>query len=204
MTNFSKVVASLIVVATVTMPAFAAEPVSPLSSAAAIDSERIALARQFVAISYSEDSFVELIRESSLSAAEAFTDAAGGVDTAKVSERVEKYVEIAEPVIRKHAPLILEANAQAVARAYSTSELRDLLAFASTATGKKYLTTVDGTESDPAVIAAYMTMHVEMQPLIHEIDKAECAAAAKQRLAMGDTKARCPLAGEALEAAGQD
>lgn len=204
MTIISKSIASLLMVSTVTAPAVADVTSNPAASSLPAEADPMSLARQFLSITYSGDSFYNTLKETSLAAAEAFSEADGDADVAKINDRIERYLKAAEPIIRKHASLILEIEAASMARTYSPSELRELVAFASSTTGKKYLTTTDGTQADPAVMGAYMKMHEEMQPLLLELQKTECAAKAQQRLAMGDKNAHCPLADEDNEAAGQD
>lgn len=204
MTLFTKSIASLLVIATFAVPVAAEAPVAKEPTSASIDSERMALARQFLSATYSEQTFFDLVKGSSRSAAEAFAGSVTDDEAGKINARLDRYLKAAEPIIRKHASLILEVHAAAIARAYTTAELRELVAFASSPIGKKYLTTSDGTDADPAVMAAYMDMHEEMQPLMLDIQKAECAAAAQQRLALGDKSARCPLADDSAEASGRD
>src|SRR5687768_8059000 len=99
-------------------------------------------------------------------------------------------------------PALLEANAQAYAREFSAEELRDLIVFAQTPAGKHYIERYDLLLMAPEVIDAQRKLSEDLQPVMENLSKEMCAEKAAQRVAMGDTKAKCPLAAAAETQAG--
>ena len=135
------------------------------------------------------------------------TIAAGGEDLgdagmATAQHRIERYLTLAEPKIRAAMPALLEANAQAYAREFSAEELRDLIVFAQTPAGKHYIERYDLLLMAPEVIDAQRKLSEDLQPVMENLSKEMCAEKAAQRVAMGDAKAKCPLAAAAETQAG--
>ncbi|MCY7280167.1 MAG: DUF2059 domain-containing protein [Sphingomonas bacterium] len=98
-----------------------------------------------------------------------------------------------EPGIRARIPTVMEAYARAFAAKFTAEQLRELVAFASTPTGRHFLASVDALDSDPGVTDAASTLTDDLVPVIMEFQKQACAERAQQRIAMGDKKAVCPL-----------
>lgn len=69
-----------------------------------------------------------------------------------------------------------------------------MVAFASSPAGRHYLSSMVDIESDPLVLEANQSLSDEMLSVIDDIRKEGCAERAAAKLAMGDTKAACPLA----------
>lgn len=59
--------------------------------------------------------------------------------------------DLMRPAITKHLPAMMKATAIAYTREFTLEELQDIRAFASTATGERYFSSVQRTLSDPAV-----------------------------------------------------
>jgi hypothetical protein len=113
---------------------------------------------------------------------------------------------LAQPKIREHMPAVLEASAQAYAREFSAAELRDMIAFAQTPTGKHYLARGAAVETDRGILDAQMGIWEDLAPIMQQVGtdmaKEACAKKAAARVAAGDKKAVCPLAKAAETAQG--
>lgn len=179
-----------------------AEPVAAVAPAAttAPSAERVALAREFIALTNPTNSIVEMFRigfwqgvSNSIEDEAVLTEAKAGLDA---------YLARLEPKVREQAPPLLEAYAQVYAREYSADELRQMNAFAASPVGRRYLHSYAKLESDPAIIDAMSELMEGLTPTLEELQKEMCAEKAAKRVAMGDTKAKCPLAAAAETAAG--
>lgn len=73
------------------------------------------------------------------------------------------------PVIARHLPRMHEAIAAAYAREFSTAELTDIVAFARTQSGRRYLQRSGGLLSDPGVAAANTAYIAEAQQLNQQV-----------------------------------
>ena len=101
-----------------------------------------------------------------------------------------------EPNIRKRMPTVSEAYARAYAAEFSIAQLGELVAFGSTPTGKHFLANILALETDPNVSEAAISVMEELTPALMEFQKKACADRAQQRIAMGDSKAKCALSGD--------
>ena len=156
---------------------------------------RIALGYRFVALTVSVDNFLDGIKAgfagSAIGELEE-TPAEGFLD--QVSKDAELIGARLEPQARKSFPRLADAFAKAYAREFSAAELEQLIAFAQSPTGGHFLAEGMNVAQDPAVLSAYQLMMSEMEPTLLEIRREHCAKRAQQRIAAGDTKAKCPLA----------
>jgi hypothetical protein len=98
-----------------------------------------------------------------------------------------------EPKIKESVPSILEAYAQVYAREFSVEELQALALFGETPAGKHYLSRVGGMDGEPEVTEAYEKLQENLMPVVDEANKERCAKRAAERLASGDTEAKCKL-----------
>jgi hypothetical protein len=102
--------------------------------------------------------------------------------------------------------MLTEASAQAYAREFSAAELKDMIAFAETPTGKHYLARGAAVETDPGILKAQMEIMEGLGPIMEQVGtdmaKEACAKKAAARVAAGDKKATCPLAKAAETRAG--
>jgi hypothetical protein len=213
-----KLVSGSLLVTLVSSAAWAAAPQGPAGSAApapvsaaqpapaaAPSRERLALARQFVGLTVTEDSYFNLMRLGALRAATQMTLASeDGADTPP--EVIEQGVDMAfakiRPVLHVHLPRLLDAYAHAYAGKFSADELRAMNAFAASPAGKHYLGEREFVLQDPGVLQAQQELMEATVPVMEDMQKAECAKAAAARVAAGDKKATCPLAKAAETRAG--
>lgn len=172
-----------------------AEP-TPVQSSATLapSAERLELARRFVAITEPGDDLMEGFRAGFENAA--LDEIEDEAERKAAGERLERIVARFEPHVRKHQPKIIEAYAQAYAREFSADELRQMIAFAESPAGRHYLTQATSLESDEPVMDAQIELMEDLTPLIQEIQKEMCATRTQQRIAAGDTKAKCALSSE--------
>jgi hypothetical protein len=173
-------------------PAAALEPVQP-SVVSAPSIERLELARRFVRLTVSPDRFIETMREGSVQAAIAMSGDDAEFSQADLEREVAKFFVQVEPKIRAQLPNILEAYAQAYAREFSPGELEDLVNFGESTAGKHYLAKADLIDLEPEVLGAFDAMQAEFLPVLEQLKKDKCTEKAAQRIAAGDTKAKCKL-----------
>ena len=169
-------------------------PVSPTATPAALADERLDLARRFVALRDQDHEFISLVRQGFWSGAMPFVTAI--TDDGKRATAIDQMTALfakLEPTIRKRIPAVSEVYARAYAAKFSTAELRELVAFGSTPTGKNFLSNMLALEADPSVSAAAMGVMEELTPALMEFQKQACIQHTQQRIAMGDKKATCPL-----------
>jgi len=163
---------------------------------------RIAVASRFVALTSPPETFLDGFRTGVYQAA----FSAGEVPTTEAAvkafeEQVEAIMAAAEPTVRKRMPYLLDAMAKAYAREFSESELNAMIDFAASPAGRHFLASSVDIASDQAVVAAQQLLIGEFEPALNEMRRKHCAKRAEQRIAAGDTKARCPLS-KPEEAAG--
>lgn len=175
-------------------PAPAPAATAPAATTAP-DAGRLAMARQYVALvrpngGNSVEDMAAGVLDSSM---RLLGDNPSDQERADLKRQVDLVVARFEPVVRKRGPLIDEAYAVAYADTFSVAELRELMVFASSPVGRKYLLNVAAVEYDDAVMAAEEAMREELAPVFEDLRKMACAKAAAERLAMGDAKATCPL-----------
>lgn len=188
---------SLLLASSTGLAAAAPAPAPSTPAAATPSPERLDLARRFVALGSQDDAYMEMVRTGFWTGVgphlasiedEARRDAA----TAEVEALMNKL----EPGIRKRLPAVTEAYARAYAAKFSADELRELVAFASTPTGKRYITGITELDTDPGVTEAASALTDDLYPAIMEWQKKACANHAQQRIAMGDKSATCKLSGD--------
>jgi len=205
-----KLVSGSLLVTLVSTTAFAAAPqeagapapaavdrIAASRAAHTITPERLDLARQFVNATMSGDEYTDTIRASALQAAsEAVVNNADASDTPadKVMADVQKVVDRLEPPMRAQLPKLLDAYAQAYAREFSADELRSMVAFAQSPAGRHYTRSQGFLMGDRAIVQAQMDMMESMEPVLQDLRKQACQRHTQERIAMGDTKATCPLA----------
>jgi hypothetical protein len=177
-------------------PATAVAPaVTPASSA-----ERIALAREFIALTNPDKGILEMFRagfwqgvSNSIEDEAVLTEAKAGLDA---------YLARLEPKLQEKMPRLLDAYTQVYAREFSAEELRQMIAFADSPVGRHYLRDYARIEGDNSVMDATADLMENLTPVLEDIQKEMCAEKAAQRVAMGDTKAKCPLTAAAETQAG--
>lgn len=166
-----------------------AEPVAAAPSAQSID-----LARSFVALTFNADQYIELMHVGASQMVAALSESFGeGGDAEGAQRLVERYLTAAEPKLRAHMPSLIEAYAQVYARKFSADELRQMIAFAQSPAGKRYLSMSDSLDLDPVILKAHEELGMELNPIMDQVRKDICAEKAAQRVAAGDTNAKCPL-----------
>lgn len=185
-----------IALATTTLAAAApgiAQPANAESSAepAAPSAERIALARRFVTLARPAEELVEGIRASFGHAA--LGEIENEADRVAAERRLNRLFARFEPKVREHEPAIVEAYALAYAREFSVEELRHMVAFGESPTGRRFLAKVTSLSTEEAVMDAQMQLMEDLAPTIEDLQKEMCAEKAEQLIAAGDTKAKCPL-----------
>lgn len=209
-----KLVSGSLLIALVSSAAWAAAPqpappppapTAQPAVAATPSPERIALARQFVNLTVTEDDYVKLMRMAALQAAtEKVLGSADGADTPPdVIERgVDMFFAKFRPVLHERLPRLFEAYAQAYARKFSADELRAMNAFAATPSGKHYLAEREFVLEDPDVLQVQQELLQATTSVMQDLQKEQCAKRAAARVAAGDKKATCPLAKAAETRAG--
>ena len=172
------------------------------AKAEAVSPERLNLARRFVGLSMSPDVYMEQVRVGFMASTSSQFDELETNERIQAQNRLGKIYGKIEPGVRAGLPKLFEAYSKAYAREYSADELQQMIAFADTPAGRHFLTHSDFVEADAAVQDAAMDMWRATLPVMQEFRKEMCAEKAAQRVAMGDTKAKCPLAGAAETQAG--
>lgn len=174
-------------------PAPAPAATAPAATTAP-DAGRLAVARQYVALVRPGGNSVEDMAAGVLdSSMRLLGDNPSDQERADLKRQVDLVVARFEPIVRKRGPLIDEAYAVAYADTFSVAELRELMVFAASPVGRKYLSTIAAVEYADAVMAAEEAMREELAPVFEDLRKMACAKAAAERVAMGDAKASCPL-----------
>jgi hypothetical protein len=205
-----KLLSGSLLVTLVSTTAWAAAPTAPApapapaaaQAAPGVSAERIDLARRYVALGNSDD-FMQGMRAVMMRSANRVENAD---DKAQAEKFFERVFVLAGPKIQARMPAVLEAQAQAYAREFSAAELKDMIAFVGTPTGRHYLARGAAVESDPAILDAQMGVWEDLTPIMEQVGndmaKDACAKKAAARVAMGDKKATCPLAKAAETRAG--
>lgn len=123
---------------------------------------------------------------------------ASGSDDEPAAGKIDEYMSLVAPKVREYMPRINEARAQVYAHSFSAEELRQLVAFADSAAGKRYLSGMFEIENEPTVEAANEALMKALQ----DVAKEQCRKRAAHRVAAGDTKAKCPLSAQSATGAG--
>ena len=197
-----KLISGSLLVALVSSAAWAAAPqpaapqpaeVAQAKADAAPSGERLDLARRYVALGDAND-YMDEMRAVMMRSANSVSSPE---DKAAAEKFFDRVFVLAGPKIKARMPSIMEATAQAYAREFSAEELKDMIAFAETPTGKHYLARGAEVETDPAILDAHMKVWEDLAPIMEEvgkdISKEACAKKAAARVAAGDKKATCPL-----------
>ena len=181
-----------------------AEPFQPQGAAqpAPPPLERQMLGRRFVALAFPADRYVAQMRTGMTAMIRAGAQIEGKGTDAEAEAELSEFFNRAEPKIRERLPNLFEAYAQVYAREFSVDELRQMILFAQSPAGQHYLERENSVESDPAVQIQAQGFQLDMLPIMQQLEKERCAAKAAKRVAMGDKKAKCPLAGKSETAAG--
>ncbi|MDP9423564.1 MAG: DUF2059 domain-containing protein [Pseudomonadota bacterium] len=167
-----------------------APPVETAGDRSVISPRSLELARQFVAIARPAGDRLDWLEGfASMAASEGSEQA----EDEAAEQRTEKIMARFEPTLQKLMPALMDAYAYAYAREFSDQELEQLIAFAQSPVGKHYVTSVASVESNDAVIGLHETIGEELEPIMRDVAKEVCTKKAAERLAAGDTKAKCPL-----------
>jgi hypothetical protein len=159
---------------------------------------RLALARQFIGLVNPADRMMDDFKTGMLYGASAQLDEIEDeAARTQIEDRLDLLLIRLEPKLTELMPSMLESYAQVYAGEFTEVELQHLIAFAETPVGKHYLAKADLLEYHPAMIEANREMSDGIAPIMEEFRKESCAKLAAERLAAGDTKAKCPLSGEA-------
>jgi hypothetical protein len=187
----------LVVLATSAVSAAGPESTSQPSAIAAPSAERIELARRFVELTNPPERLMEDVKEGFMLGASSYLADTEDENEARAAEvQLDRLIVRLEPTMRESMPSLLEAYAQVYAREFSAQELREMISFAETPAGKHYLWRVDFVDADPEILDAADDMHAKIKPVMDEFRKENCAKLAAERLAAGDTKAKCSLSAE--------
>ena len=181
-----------IALATSSLSAAPAEPATTEAAEelAPIPTESLVLARQFVALAQPATERMDTLRGFvSMVAYEGSDDP----QDAAAEQRADKIMARVEPTIEKLMPALMDAYAYAYAREFSADELRQLIAFAQTPAGKHFVTSAAKVEGDDGVLTVHQSIGEAIEPIMRDVAKEVCSKRAAERLAAGDTKAKCPL-----------
>ena len=180
-------------------PAFAAEPADSARktertapSATEPSREALGLARQFASMFYPAEQQTGWIEELRAGPPEDYIiqDVALRHD---LRGKAEKTAVKLTRIVELRLPELMDAYAHSYAREYSESELRDLIAFAATSSGRHFMHDMDFADGDEAVTAVRDEMSGEMAPILEDLQKAICQAATEVRVAAGETEAKCSM-----------
>ena len=155
--------------------------------------ERIALARQLIALVTPEDGGLQQMRELSIQVASIPDKEESQSDREYAKEFTDRVLVEAAPVIRDHLLSIREVSALVYASEFSTPELQQLIAFAQTPAGKHYFAREHFIDLDPAIVEQDMMLQDAIKPVMFNVRKEMCQEATAKRIAAGDKKAKCPL-----------
>lgn len=188
------------VIAAIAAAPIGASPQTSLSGSAAKtqvepDSQALTLARQLIAEAMPgdihEQAWVEVLRQDLQSKLpKDLTEAQRTV----LAGEADRAISLALPGIRQQLPILNEAYAQAYARLFSAEDLRQILAFTMSPVGKRYVSNGSAILMDPAVQEANRKMSESVVGTFDDSAKVACQKKAAERLAAGDSDAKCPFA----------
>jgi len=166
--------------------------------------EKLQLARRFVSLAVRTDDMVEMMKIGMAQGSSAKLDGLTEDETekAEAEKDMKRIMALMEPRVRQRMPNVLESYAVVYARDYSTEELQQMVTFAQSPAGQHYFAHNLAVQGDPIVVRQLEGFRSDLWPAMEEFPKEKCAAKAAQRVAMGDTKARCPLSAAKDTAAG--
>lgn len=172
-------------------------PAETAAAAPAPSAEDLALARRFIATAYPNETMMDGVRQGFWQGASRQLDKIEDeAARSKAEARIAKMLEQIEPEVRDQFPAVMEAYAHVYAREFSAEELEQLIAFAGSPAGKHYLQKATLLEGDPSLIEAQQQLMMAITPHLEEFGKQLCQEKAAERLAAGETSAKCPLSGE--------
>jgi hypothetical protein len=153
------------------------------------------LARRYISLAISPDQFLKAIRAGMIAGFSSEVDSElDESEKADAYAYMNRFATLFEPKVRERMPNIMEAYAQVYAREFSAEELQAMIAFAQSPTGRHYLARSLELATDPAIQIQQQGISNDAFPIFLQIIKEQCAARTAKRIAMGDKKAKCPLA----------
>lgn len=156
--------------------------------------ERLALARRFIEATAPADAWIQLMRAGIWQTASADIEEEG--DRAIAEEGLDRLFDRIAPLVRQKMPTVIEKYAQVYAREFSADDLRQMVAFAESPAGKRYLLRYAALESDPVLLQAQSDLWESITPAMEDFQKEECGKRTAEHIAAGDSKAKCRLTGE--------
>jgi hypothetical protein len=159
------------------------------------DAERLALALAFADATLSEDHAVAEFRLAAMTGLEASLarQAAEPTHLAIARETLEELLREAEPTVRRRAPAMSAAYARVYASEFTAAELRDMVAFARTSGGRRYLARAGWLDQHPEITAQSDLLAAELEPILAGLQVRMCKRLAATRLA-ANPSAKCPRA----------
>lgn len=159
------------------------------------DAHRSVLARQFVDLLYPKDTreeaYLEELRTAWFSSLDAIEQP---TIRAALRRDLESFMNKITPVVRARYPELMEGYAAAYASDYTADELRQLIAFASTPAGNRYLQDSHSAKFDAHMEAADAALMEALEPLADEMRTVMCKRATEVRVAQGEADAKCSRA----------
>lgn len=178
-----------------TLPEASLQAASNAAGLAALDPERVALARSFVDLLYPvatrEQDTVEQIRLAYAPALEAIEKP---TIRAGLRKEIERGMVDIIPIVNRYLPALWEAYAQAYAGEFSAGELREMIAFASTPTGQHFMKDLNFADRHAAVTDVTYEMSEELAPIYEDLQTRICKRRTEMRVAAGETDAKCSRA----------
>ncbi|MFM9937154.1 MAG: hypothetical protein ACKVOL_13270 [Novosphingobium sp.] len=139
------------------------------------DPERLALAREVIAIGFPEaerealffdavDAMVKQTRKVMLAQMQ------NDVGATAISDRkIEGFVQKSKTVLRSHIPALMDGMAQGYAREFSSEDLIQIRAFATTSSGQHFFLRSSAIIGDPGFAAANESYLRDLQPMIGQM-----------------------------------
>lgn len=162
-----------------------------LSSGAQADPAALNLARELVGLVYPVSDTIDAMRTG-------WMDGLATIESVSmrsiVKQEYERTLDRLEPIIVRYFPKIQDAYAGAYAQEFTVAELRDLIAFANSSTGRHFLKDTNFADFDERVLKANEGMTEDLEPVMMDLRKALCEQKTQARIAQGETDAKCPLA----------
>lgn len=162
-----------------------------LSSDTRADPAALNLARELVGLVYPVSDTIDAMRTG-------WMDGLATIESVSmrsiVKQEYERTLDRLEPIIVRHFPKIQDAYAGAYAQEFTVAELRDLVAFANSSTGRHFLKDTNFADFDERVLEANEGMTEDLEPVMMDLRKALCEQKTQARIAQGETDAKCPLA----------
>lgn len=151
----------------------------------------LGLARELVSLIYPVSDTIDAMRTGWMESLDSIESVSM---RAFAKQEYQRSLDRLEPVIAKHFPAIQEAYADVYAQEFSPSELEELIAFARTPTGRHFLSDTEFADYSDSVLNANDAMSTEIEPIMLDLQKAMCAQKTQERIARGETDAKCSMA----------